>query len=53
MANNKEQQELWAAAAKAIGRILRNEFEPKQHEMPDHMRQLLALLDEEKRKHEK
>jgi hypothetical protein len=42
--NNKEQQNLWEAAVKMIGRFLRNEFEPNQ-DTPDAMRRLLEELE--------
>jgi hypothetical protein len=31
---------LWRAAVMALGRALRHEYENKQEEMPEHMRQL-------------
>jgi hypothetical protein len=48
----KEQLMLWRAAVRAIGRALRQEYEPKQAQTSDHLRQLLSKLDS-KRKHNK
>jgi hypothetical protein len=48
----KEQLMLWRAAVRAIGRALRQEYEPKQEQTSDHLRQLLSKLDS-KRKHNK
>jgi hypothetical protein len=52
MANEqKEQLMLCQAAVKAIGRALSDEFEPQQ-EAPDHIRQLLAQLENESKRGE-
>jgi hypothetical protein len=45
MAERKEQQIQWQAALWAIGRVLSNEFECKEDEVPDRIRQLLAELE--------
>jgi hypothetical protein len=43
--NKEEQVVLWRAAVVAIGRALRHEYENKQDEMPEHMRQLVSRLE--------
>jgi hypothetical protein len=43
--NSKEQVMLWRAAVMALGRALRHEYESKEKEMPEHMRQLVAELE--------
>lgn len=48
----KEQLMLKRAAARAIGRALREEYEPQQQQTSDHLRQLLSKL-ESKGKHNK
>ena len=45
MAEKKEQQIQWQAAMWAIGRVLSKEFECKEDEVPDRMRQLLSELE--------
>ena len=45
MAEKKEQQIQWQAALWAIGRVLSKEFECKEDEVPDRMRQLLSELE--------
>jgi len=45
MAEKKEQQIQWQAALWAIGRVLSKEFECKEDEVPDRMRQLLRELE--------
>jgi hypothetical protein len=42
---NKEQVMVRRAAVMALGRALRHEFESRQEEMPEHMRQLVAELE--------
>jgi hypothetical protein len=43
--NKEEQVMLWRAAVIALGRALRHEYENKQEEMPEHMRQLVTQLE--------
>ena len=43
--NKEEQVMLWRAAVMALGRALRHEYENKQEEMPEHMRQLVTQLE--------
>jgi hypothetical protein len=43
--NKEEQVMLWRAAVMALGRALRHEYENKQEEMPEHMRQLVTELE--------
>jgi hypothetical protein len=43
--NDKEQVMLWRAAVMALGRALRHEYENKQEEMPERMRQLVIQLE--------
>jgi hypothetical protein len=43
--NKEEQVVLWRAAIVAIGRALRHEYENKQEEMPEHMRELITQLE--------
>jgi hypothetical protein len=43
--NKEEQVMLWRAAVMALGRALRQEYEQKQEEMPEHMRQLVTQLE--------
>jgi hypothetical protein len=45
MADKKEQQINWQAALWAIGRVLSTEFECKDAEVPDRIRELLAELE--------
>jgi hypothetical protein len=45
MAERKEQQIQWQAALWAIGRVLGNEFECKEEEVPDRIRRLLIQLE--------
>jgi hypothetical protein len=40
-----EQVMLWRAAVMALGRALRHEYESKQEEIPEHMRQLVTQLE--------
>jgi hypothetical protein len=43
--NKEEQLMLWRAALMALGIALRREYEKKQEETPEHMRQLLTQLE--------
>ena len=43
--DSKEQQRLYEAAAKAIGRALKHEIECEQQSVPDRMRELLSELE--------
>ena len=43
--NKEEQVLLWRAAVMALGRALRHEYENKQEEMPEHMRELVTQLE--------
>ena len=43
--HTKEQQLLWDAAVRAIGRALKHDFECKQQNLPVRMRELLAELE--------
>ena len=36
---------LWKAAVKAIGRALKQEFQTKEMEMPDNIKELLSRLE--------
>ena len=43
--HTREQQLLWEAATRAIGRALKHDFECEQQNVPDRMRELLAELE--------
>jgi hypothetical protein len=43
--HTKEQQLLWEAAVRAIGRALKHDFECEQQNVPARMRELLAELE--------
>jgi hypothetical protein len=43
--DREEQTMLWKAAVKAIGRALKQEFQPKEQEMPDNLQELLSQLE--------
>jgi hypothetical protein len=43
--NKEEQVMLWRAAVMALGRALRQEYENKQEEMPERIRQLVTQLE--------
>jgi hypothetical protein len=43
--NKEEQEMLWRAAIMAVGRALRHEYENKQEEMPEHMREFVTQLE--------
>jgi hypothetical protein len=43
--DTQEQQLLWEAAVRAIGRALKRELECEQQNIPDRMRELLAELE--------
>jgi len=43
--DKKEQQLLWDAAVKAIGRALKHELECEPQNVPERMRELLAELE--------
>jgi hypothetical protein len=43
--DRKEQQLLWDAAVKAIGRALKHELECEPQNVPERMRELLAELE--------
>jgi hypothetical protein len=43
--HTKEQQLLWDAAVRAIGRALKRDFECEQQNVPARMRELLAELE--------
>jgi hypothetical protein len=43
--DRKEQQLLWEAAVKAIGRALKHELECEPQNVPERMRELLAELE--------
>jgi hypothetical protein len=46
MATDREEQTmLWKAAVKAIGRALKQEFQTKEKEMPDNIKELLSQLE--------
>ena len=50
MATDRDEQTmLWKAAVKALGRALKQEFQTKEKEMPDNIKELLSQL-EDKRK---
>jgi hypothetical protein len=47
MATDKEEQTmLRKAATKAIGRALKQEFQTKEKEMPDNIKELLSQLED-------
>jgi hypothetical protein len=48
MAEKSQQQSEWQASLRAIGRDLGNEFDCKEAEVPDRIRQLLAKLEAKK-----
>ena len=43
--HTREQQLLWEAATRAIGRALKHDFECEQQNVPDRIQQLLAELE--------
>jgi predicted GIY-YIG superfamily endonuclease len=43
--DREEQTMLWKAAVKAIGRALKQEFQTKEKEMPDNIKELLSQLE--------
>ena len=47
--DKKEQQLLWEAAVKAIGRALKHELGGEQQNVPERMRELIAELAAKKK----
>ena len=45
MTTDREQQLLWEAAVKAIGRALKHELQCERQNVPERMRELLAELE--------
>ena len=50
--HTKEQQLLWEAAVRAIGRALKHDFGCEQQNVPGRMRELLAELEAKGNQHE-